>query len=410
MTRLCRRELYDRKVEKTVAAIIDEVHKNGDRALIKYAAKFDGLSLKNAAALKVSKKIVKIDPALEKACEDALRNIRQFARKGIPQNWCEKNSHGGYVGERFYPYQRVGVYVPGGTAPLVSTCLMTIALAKEAGVPEILVCSPAGKSGALNPALQYAAELAGATEIFKVGGAQAIAAMALGTKTIAPVQKIVGPGNAYVTTAKRLLYGTVDIDMVAGPSEVVILADQSAKAKHVAIDLLAQIEHGSGHERAFLVTTSKLLALQAILELGHLSQKHSRREFTKKAMEKNVYCIVIPDMSQGVQIVNRLAPEHLEIQARNPNGLAGKIKNAGAIFVGKYTPEVVGDYVAGPSHVLPTGGTAASFSGLTLSSFFRRTSFVEYSKEALLKALPSIETLAATEGLEAHGQSATFRF
>ncbi|MDZ4741786.1 MAG: histidinol dehydrogenase [Verrucomicrobiota bacterium] len=408
---ICTRELYDYSIEKSVQGILDEVRKDGDKALLKFALAFDKFKLKSAAGFRVVGEIdeKQIAPELKKALKDALRNVKQFAAHGHPKDWCSKNSHGGFVGEKFFPYDRVGVYIPGGTAPLVSTCLMTITLAKEAGVKEIVVCSPAGRDGKLHTALQYAAELAGATEIYMVGGAQAIAAMAFGTKTIKPVQKIVGPGNAYVTTAKRLLYGYVDLDMVAGPSEVVILSDRSADPKHIAIDLLAQIEHGSGHERAFLVTTSKLTALCAMLELCKFSESHSRREFTKKAMKKNVYFIVVPDMQEGITIVNRLAPEHLEVQAKNPNGIALKITRAGAIFIGKYTPEAVGDYVAGPSHVLPTGGSAASFSGLTVSGFYRRTSFVEYNKESLRKSAASIQAIAMAEGLEAHADSARIR-
>ncbi len=233
--------------------------------------------------------------------------------------------------------------------------------------------------------------------------------MALGTKTIAPVQKIVGPGNAFVTTAKRLLYGHVDLDMVAGPSEVVIIADHTAKPAYIAIDLLAQIEHGSGHERAFLVTTSKSKAVQSMRELGKLSESHSRRDFARKAMEKNVYFIIVPDMTSAMNLVNRLAPEHLEIQTLHPQRIAAAITRAGAVFIGEYTPEAVGDYVAGPSHVLPTGGAAASFSGLTISGFYRRTSFVEYDKKALQKAVQAIKSIALAEGLEAHAASAVTR-
>ncbi|MDK3156752.1 histidinol dehydrogenase [Kamptonema cortianum] len=411
VARLCQRQLYDAAIERDVRAIIERVGREGDKALVAYAAKFDRRKVRSASEFRIKNRVrpTQIAPALRKALADAHLNIQAFAKRGCPSGWSGSNRHGASVGERFYPYDRVGIYVPGGTAPLVSTCLMTATLAKVAGVKEIVICSPAGSTGKLHPALQYAAELAGATEIYSIGGAQAVAAMALGTKTIRPVQKIVGPGNAYVTTAKRLLYGHVALDMVAGPSEVVILADKSACPEQIAMDLLAQIEHGSGHERAILVTTDRTLIRQSADALEQIARSHSRREFARSAMKKNVYAIRVPSMGQGVNVVNEIAPEHLEIHAAQAGQIARKITRAGAIFIGSFTPEAVGDYVAGPSHVLPTGGAAASFSGLTVADFYRRTSFIQYDEKHLRKAASSILAIAEAEGLEAHGQSVAIR-
>ena len=320
-----------------------------------------------------------------------------------------KNSHGAIVGEKFDPFRRVGVYIPGGQAPLVSTALMTAALAKAAGCPEIVACTPCGRDGSINPALLFATRAAGATEIYRVGGAQAIAAMAYGTKTIRRVQKIFGPGNAYVSTAKRLLFGHVTIDLLAGPSELLVLADETANPKFAAADLLAQAEHGSGHERVWLVTTSGKIIKAVQGEIAKQLPRQARRELIRRVLDENTWLIQVATLADAVVLANRLAPEHCEVMTRNPRKLSEKILTAGAIFLGPWSPTVLGDYVAGPSHTLPTGGAGASFAGLTVDQFQRRTSVVEYTRASLKRALPAVKKFAELEGLGAHGKSAEIR-
>jgi len=303
----------------------------------------------------------------------------------------------------------VGIYIPGGTAPLVSTALMTIVLARVAGCPEIVVCTPCGKDGGINPALLFAARTAGATEIYRVGGAQAIAAMALGTETIRPVQKVFGPGNAYVVAAKRLLFGHVAVDLLPGPSEVLVLADETANPKFAAADLLAQAEHGSGHERVWLVTTSSKILQAVEKEIARQLPKLPRREYIQRALENNGFLILTKSLDDAVALTNRIAPEHCEVMTRATAKVAEKILSAGAIFLGPWSPTVLGDYVAGPSHTLPTGGAGLSFAGLTVDQFQRRTSVVEYTRASLRKALPTVKKFADVEGLSAHGKSAEAR-
>jgi histidinol dehydrogenase len=286
---------------------------------------------------------------------------------------------------------------------------MTVTLAKAAGCPEIVVCTPPNKEGRINSALLYALNIAGATEIFKAGGAQAIAAMALGTGTVRRVQKIFGPGNAYVVAAKRMLVGHVAIDLLPGPSEVLVLADDTADAAFAAADLLAQAEHGSGHERVWLVTTSGKVLKAVEKEIARQLPKLSRREFIEKALANNGWLIQVKSSDEAIALANRLAPEHIEIMCKKPHVVAERILTAGAIFLGPQSPTVLGDYVAGPSHTLPTGGAGASFAGLTVDQFQRRTSIVEYDKRALKKSLPYVGKFAAMEGLDAHGRSASIR-
>ena len=313
------------------------------------------------------------------------------------------------MGEKFDPFQRVGIYIPGGTAPLVSTALMTVLLAKVAGCREIVVCTPCNSNGEINAALLYAARTAGATRIFRIGGSQAIAAMAYGTATVPRVQKIFGPGNAYVVAAKRLLFGHVSVDLLPGPSEVLVLADDSAKAPFVAADLLAQAEHGSGHERVWLITSSAKLLGAVEKEIETQLPTLRRRELIERALNANGWLVLVKTIDDGIKLVNQIAPEHCEIMARKGKEVAKQIVSAGAIFIGDNSPTVLGDYVAGPSHTLPTGGAGASFAGLTADQFQRRTSVVEYSRASLKKSLAALETFAAVEGLDAHGRSAEIR-
>jgi histidinol dehydrogenase len=352
---------------------------------------------------------LKADASLRAAVAETEKNVATFAKKSRRREWSFRNSHGATVGEKFDPFQRVGIYLPGGTAPLVSTALMTIPLAKAAGCPEIVVCTPCRSDGTVNPALLFAANAAGATEIYKVGGAQAIAAMALGTGTIRRVQKIFGPGNAYVVAAKRLLFGYAAIDLLPGPSELLVLADDTANPKFAAADLLAQAEHGSGHERVWLVTTSAKILKAVEREIAKQLPKLERREFIRRALDQNGWLIQVKSLDDAIALTNQVAPEHCEVVARDAGKLSRGIVTAGAIFLGPWSPTVLGDYVAGPSHTLPTGGAGASFAGLTVDQFQRRTSVVEYSRASLKKALPAVMKFAELEGLDAHGKSADIR-
>jgi histidinol dehydrogenase len=405
--------LFDPVVEERARGIIAAVRERGDAALLELTERFDGAQL-TAEQLAVSQAelfsaAVTADTSLRAAVTEAEKNIAAFAKKSLRKNWSARNSHGASVGEKFDGFERVGIYIPGGTAPLVSTALMTITLARVAGCREIAVCTPPGRDGSVNPALLFAARTAGATEIYKAGGAQAIAALSLGTATIRPVQKVFGPGNAYVVAAKRLLVGHVAIDLLPGPSEVLVLADDSANPKFIAADLLAQAEHGSGHERVWLVTTSAKILKATEKEIARQLPQLSRREFIAKALANNGWLIQVKSLADGIALVNRLAPEHCEIMVRQQQQAVEQITTAGALFLGSWSPTVLGDYVAGPSHTLPTGGAGRSFAGLTVDQFQRRTSVVDYSKPALKKALRSVQKFAELEGLDAHGRSAAVR-
>jgi histidinol dehydrogenase len=405
--------LFDPVVEERTRAIIEDVRQRGDLALLELTERFDGARLElDQLPVSTSEKFnasLLADEELRAAVAAAHRNIDRFSRKSLRHDWSARNSQGAKVGEKYNPFRRVGIYIPGGTAPLVSTALMTVTLARAAGCPEIVVCTPPNRDGAINPALLYALNIAGATEIYRVGGSQAIAAMALGTATVGRVQKVFGPGNAYVVAAKRLLVGYVAIDLLPGPSEVLVLADETADPAFAAADLLAQAEHGSGHERVWLVTISNRMLKAVEKEVARQLPKLARRELVEKALENNGWLIQVKEMSDAIALVNRLAPEHLEIMTKKPREVSEEIFTAGAIFLGGMSPTVLGDYVAGPSHTLPTGGAGASFAGLTVDQFQRRTSVVEYDRRSLKKSLAFVEKFAAIEGLDAHGRSAAVR-
>ncbi|MCL5097916.1 MAG: histidinol dehydrogenase [Candidatus Omnitrophica bacterium] len=405
--------LFDPAIEQQTRLIIEAVRREGDGALVKYARRFDGVRLSPdkfpVSRAELSQAAAAASVSLRRAIAAALENLETFSRKSVRKSWQTRNQQEGKIGEKFDPYHRVGVYIPGGAAPLASTALMTVALAKAAGCPEIVVCTPCGKDGLVNPSLLYAAGAAGATEIYRVGGAQAIAAMALGTPTIRRTQKIFGPGNAYVVAAKRLLFGYVSIDLLPGPSEVLVLADETAKARFIAADMLAQAEHGSGHERVWLVTTSGNLIGEVQTELESQLTTLPRREFIEKALAKKWLAYPGQSLAKAIELANRLAPEHCEVMTRNPDRVAQSIRTAGALCLGHYTPNVLGDYLAGPSHVLPTGGAGASFAGLTVDQFQRRTSVIQYDRAALEKSVPIILEFAEVEGLTAHGRSAAIR-
>ena len=405
--------LFDPQIEQRTRVILQEVQNRGDDAVIELTERFDGAKLA-AEGLAVTQAelmaaCLEAGESLRSAVRESDSNIAAFARKSSRKDWSMRNSHRAEVGEKFDPFQRVGIYVPGGTAPLVSTALMTITLARVAGCPEIVVCTPAGRDGTINRALLFAARSAGATEIYRVGGAQAIAAMAYGTKTIRRVQKVFGPGNAYVVAAKRMVVGYVAIDLLPGPSELLVLADETANPKFIAADLLAQAEHGSGHERVWLVTPSRKLLNAVETEITKQLSRLPRAEFIRRALDNNGWLIQVESVGAGISLVNQLAPEHCEVMTRKARELSRQIVTAGAIFLGGYSPTVLGDYVAGPSHTLPTGGAGASFAGLTVDQFQRRTSVVSYDRASVKRALKSVKQFAAMEGLEAHARSAAIR-
>jgi histidinol dehydrogenase len=388
----------------TVAEIIAAVRHEGDAALIRFARKFDKLELTPNSLLVPLRKF-NPSPDVVAALDYSLRNIREFSKLRKPRNWSRTNREGATVGEKFDPLERVGIYVPGGTAPLVSTALMTVALAKEAGVREIVVTTP----GPVVDTLRYALMVAGATEIYQVGGAQAIAALAFGTNTIARVQKIFGPGNAWVTEAKRQVVGAVAIDQLPGPSEIAVVADDSAKAAFVAADLLAQAEHGSGSQVLFLTPSATLLAAVEA-EMAAQWPELSRDKHIVGVLEDGCALVLVEDVGEAISIVEDFAPEHLTLIIKDARQWCDTIKNAGAIFIGNYSPVAAGDFIAGPSHVLPTGGSAKAFSGLTIDQFFRRTSLVEYPERALQRVRKHIEAICAVEKLDAHARSVNIRF
>jgi len=373
--------LFDATIEGRTRAILDEVRAHGDEALLELTERFDGakLSLEQLAVTQAEplSASLRADESLRAAVSEAEKNIANFAKKSRRKEWWTRNSHGAEVGEKFDPFHRVGVYIPGGTAPLVSTALMTITLAKVAGCPQIVVCTPCGNDGSINSSLLFAARAAGATELYRVGGAQAIAAMAYGTKTIRRVQKIFGPGNAYVVAAKRLVVGYVAIDLLPGPSELLVLADDTANPKFVAADMLAQAEHGSGHERVWLLTNSGKVLKVVEQEIARQLPTLTRRDFIQRALDNNGWLIQVKEIADAIALVNQLAPEHCEVMTRRARDLSRRILTAGAIFLGPYSPTVLGDYVAGPSHTLLTCGAGASFACLSVDQFHRRICMVE---------------------------------
>lgn len=414
VTRFLKRPAIDPKAEIKAREVLDNIQSKGDAALLRYIKEFDGADLKakdlRVTATELGEAREAVDRDFKLAATEACKRITRFSKAGLSSDWSISSSKGGMLGEQFVPFDRVGAYIPGGAAPLASTALMTVTLAKVAGVPEIVACTPADKQGKVNPFLLYALELAGATEIYRVGGIQAIGAMAYGTKTIKPVQKIVGPGGPYVTAAKKLVYGQVALDSVAGPSEIAVLADDSASPVHVAADLLSQAEHGTGQEKVLLVTSSRRLADKVELELLRQAALLSRIDAVLEVLRGGTLLVVVENLDIGMELINRFAPEHFELLVHQPRVWLRKIRCAGAVFVGPWTPESAGDYVAGPSHVLPTGGAAALFSGLTVDDFRRRTSVVSFTSADLKEALPVIEAFGRVEGLDAHVKSARARF
>ena len=415
VTEFLERSAFPDEAEKAAFEVLSDIRARGDEAVAEYVAKFEGAKLSpkqfRVSPSEMKKVDAAVSPALKRAVKDAYARVMRFSKASLRKSWTMKTPRGGSAGEFFSPMDRVGVYVPGGTAPLASTSVMTVTLARAAGVKEIVACTPAGKTGEINPVLLYALKLAGVTEVYRVGGIQAIGMMAFGTKTCAKVQKIVGPGNAYVTAAKRQVYGYVGIDQVAGPSEIAVLADGTVDAKWVAADLLSQAEHGSGWEKSLLVTQSREFAESVKRELVEQTKTLSRKEIIKRVIDRDgILFVVTPNLAEGLELVNRFAPEHFEIMCKDALKLMKGVRSAGAVFAGAWTPESAGDFVAGPSHVLPTGGAANMFNGLTPDDFRRRHSFVAFTKADLAETKDTIEAFAAVEGLDAHGRAASIRF
>lgn len=408
---LNRRATPDPKVRSLVAEILSEVEEKGDAALLRYTKKFGGPSLGASqipvAPAETARAIAELPADTRRAISAARANVRNFARRSLRKSWFMKNRQGAVVGERFDPFQRVGIYIPGGSAPLVSSAIMTCTLASAAGVREIVAVTPAGKDGRVHPALLAALAECGATEIYRVGGAQAIAALAFGTKTIRPVQKIFGPGNAWVVEAKRQTFGRVAVDLLPGPSEVLVIADSSANPAWIAADLLAQSEHGHGSAAILLTDSSRILA--AVEKSLSKQIKLSKRPKELASALKNACLILVGDMESAVQIANAYAAEHVSIATARPGEIALQLTTTGAIFLGGISPVVGGDFLAGPSHELPTGGAGKSFAGLTADQFQRRTSVVMFDEPSLRASLPYLETFSAIEGLDAHGRSARIR-
>ena len=411
----CAQATVSGDVSDVVSSVLADVKKSGDTAVLKYTKKFDGATLAaadmrvSAAELLVAEKSLK--PVERKAIREAMALVKDFHKKTLPKNWKSKNAQGGTVGERFYPINRVGLYIPGGNVPLVSTVVMTAVLAKLVKCPQIAVCTPPQKAGNIAPGMLAALSLVGVTEIYKVGGVQAVGAMAYGTDTIPAVDKIFGPGNAFVMEAKRQVLGTVGIDLLPGPSEVMIIADAGATPAYVAADLLAQAEHGSGKEIIYMATTSKALLTKVEREIEKQLPECSHAEKCAKVLKERFLAVVCGSLEQTAEVANYIAPEHLELQVADKSiaKLTDLITTAGAILQGYMTPTVVGDFTAGPSHTLPTGRAGRFFSGLQATDFMRRSSILRYNAKSLAKAAPVVATFAHLEQLDAHGRSLTIR-
>lgn len=412
-TVLSRRYTPAPKLVSQVSTILADVQTRGDQALVEFARRFDRVDLNphelavTGAEMGAARGLVNTE--LLDALQATHQNVQDFALRSIRADWMWSNAQGAEVGERFDPLRRVGIYVPAGTAPLVSTAIMTVSLAQVAGVSDIVVTSPVASDKAMNPALLTALQLAGATEIYKVGGAHAIAALAFGTETIKPVSKVFGPGNAYVTEAKRQVFGFVAVDLVPGPSEILVIADDTANPRWVAADLLAQAEHGHGSVICLLALGKDVLE-NVQREIAQQIQSLTRRTYLSEVLEENAFLVLTKDEEQAIEIANEFAPEHLSLVTRHSEKMAQAIFTAGAIFIGNFSPVAVGDFLAGPSHELPTGGAGKSFGGLTVDQFQRRTSIVRYDKEALSKSVSIISHFSDVERLDAHGRSVSIRF
>lgn len=405
--RVCNRSLHQNgQVERNVRSILQAVGRNGDAAVVRYAKKFDGVRLKPSEFLVRPQEIKQAHSKIGKKEGDALRfaarRIRKFHKRQRASTWIYREQ-GIRLGQLITPLDVVGLYVPGGKALYPSTVLMNAIPAKVAGVPRVIMCTPT-MTGTINPYILVAADIAGIDQIYRVGGVQSIGAMAFGTDTIPKADKIVGPGNLYVAIAKRVVFGIVGIDMIAGPSELLIIADETANPSHVAADLLCEAEHDE-EARVYLVTPSSSLAKAVVVEIKKQLAKLSRERIAAKSIQRHAIAFVVPDMKKAVEVSNAIAPEHLEIVLDRAFDYLDKIRNAGALFLGRHTPPAVADYVAGPNHVLPTNGSARFFSALSVNSFVKQTNVIAYDKKGLQAVKPYVTCLANMEGLQAHARS-----
>lgn len=399
------------EVNQRVKEVLDNIKKNGDKALFEYTEKFDGVKLD---ALKVSQEEIEeaynsLDKELLESLQKAHDNIKKFHQRQVQNSFLTNDVNGVIVGQAINPIEKVGIYVPGGTAPLPSTVLMNAVPAKVAGVNEIVMTTPPAKNGKINPVILAAAKIAGVDKIFKLGGAQAVGALAFGSESVPRVYKIVGPGNIYVAMAKKQVYGSVDIDMVAGPSEVLVIADEKANPRFIAADLLSQAEHDT-LACSILLTPSKEVAEKVAKEVDLQLSKLSRNEIAKQSIENYGRIVITENMDEAIDLANEIAPEHLELSVENPFDYLSRIKNAGAIFLGEYSPEPLGDYFAGPNHTLPTSGTAKFASPLSVDAFIKKSSIIYYTREALAKVKDDVVRIAESETLTAHANSIKVRF
>ncbi len=398
-------------VTDTVSAIISDVASRGDEALYEYCEKFDKCKLSSLTVTKeeIERAFTLVEPEFTQILKEAAENIRVFHEKQVKEGFIQTGENGVVIGQRVIPLEKVGLYVPGGTAAYPSTVLMDSIPAKVAGCKEIVIVTPPDKEGNVNPAILAAASVAGVDKIFKVGGAQAVAALAYGTESIPRVDKIAGPGNMYVAEAKRQVYGRVDIDMIAGPSEILIVADSGSDARIIAADLLSQAEHDK-NASAVLVTDSEELANNVSAELERQLSMLPREEIARTSIDNNGLIIVTSSLDIAVDIANEIAPEHLELSVDEPFSYLGRVNNAGSVFLGRYCPEALGDYFAGPNHTLPTSGTARFSSPLSVDDFVKKSQYIYYTKEALGGVYKKVAAFAEKEGLSAHARSARARF
>lgn len=397
-------------VAEAVAQIIQTVRAEGDKALLDYTLRFDGAGLTrlDVTEREIEEAFQAVEPSFLEILGSAAANIRAFHEKQVRNSFVLTEQNGVILGQKVTPIEKVGVYVPGGRAAYPSTVLMDTIPAKIAGCEEIVMVTPPGKDGKVNPAILAAAKMAGVTKIFKIGGAQAVAALAYGTQSVPKVDKIVGPGNAYVAEAKKQVFGQVAIDMIAGPSEILVVADGRSNPAHVAADLLSQAEHDP-MASAVLVTDSAVLAVEVQAELERQIPQLPRAEIARSSVEHNGKIIVAEDLNVVIDIANEIAPEHLELMVDNPFDYLGSIRNTGSVFLGRNCPEALGDYFAGPNHTLPTSGTARFSSPLSVDDFVKKSQFTYYTKEALANVAPQVAEFARKEGLEAHARSALIR-
>lgn len=406
----------DAELAKTVSGILQDVRKRGDRAVLELTERFDGFK-STPGKLRVNPDAFKqaeaaLSATQRKSIREAIRCVKEFHKRGLPSNWSARNPHGAIVGERWYPVRRVGIYIPAGNVPLVSTAVMTITLARLAGVPSIAVFTPANREGMISPQMLAGLSLCGVDEVYRIGGAQAIAAAAFGTRTIPAVNKVMGPGNAFVAEAQRQVFGTVGVDLLPGPSEALAIADNSARPDFIAADLLAQAEHGSGRERVYFVYTDDKQAAAVEKAALKMIPKLKHAKVIGKIWKTRTCFIKVPDMEAAVEVANFIAPEHLELHVEKPvyRRMVKDIHTAGAILCGHDTPTVLGDFTAGPSHTLPTARTGRYFSGLKITDFMRRSSVVEYDRRSIARARDVVRVFSELEDLDAHGNSMEIRF